>query len=78
MALLTDPRHDIRLTSRHQSGVATEDSTLNISFSLNFTSFIATSFTCCLGHSGRKLNFQVTTSLAKVSISSPKLILVML
>ena len=73
MALLTDPRHDIRLTSRHQSGVATEDSTLNISFSFNFTSFVATSFTCCLGHSGRKLNFQVTTSLAKVFYFFPKI-----
>ena len=35
MASLTDPRRDLRLSSRHQSGVATEDSTLNISFSLN-------------------------------------------
>ena len=38
MALLMDPRY-IQLASRHQSGVATEDSTLNNSFSLNHTSF---------------------------------------
>ena len=33
-------------------------STLNNSFSLNHTSFVATSFTCCFGNSGRKLNFK--------------------
>ena len=61
--LLVDPRRDIRVMSRHQCGVATEDSTLNISFSLDHTSFVSTSFTCCLGHSGRKLNLQVTSSI---------------
>ena len=69
MASLTDPRRDlnyIQSASQHQSGVATEDPTLNNSFSLNHTSSVATSFTCCLDHSGRKLNLQVTTSLAKV------------
>ena len=76
MASLTDPRCDIRLTSRPQLysiGVATEDSTLNISFSVNHTSFVATSFTCCLGHSGHKLNLQVMTSLAKVFYFFPKI-----
>ena len=76
MALLTDPRCDIRLTSRPQLysiSVATEDSTLNIFFSLDNTSFVATSFTCCLGYSGRKLNLQVTTSLAKVFYFFPKI-----
>ena len=66
IALLVDPRRDIRVTSRPQCGVAIEDSTLNIFFSLDHTSFVATSLICCLGHFGCKLNFQVTTSLAKV------------
>ena len=80
MASLMDPRRDlnyIQLASRHQSGVAIEDSTLNNSFSLNHTSFVATSFTCCLGHSGPKLNFKSRLRLLRSSISSPKLILVM-
>ena len=73
VALLTDPRRDIRLMSRHQSDVAIEDSTLNNSFSLYHTSFVATSFTCCLGHSGCKLNlksrlqFSVVTSFLLVN-----------
>ena len=54
MALLVDPRRDIRLTLRHQCGVAT-------------------SFICCLGHSGRKLNLQVMTSLATVFFFFPKI-----
>ena len=75
MASLTDPRCDIRLTSRPQSGVATEDSTLNISFSFNHTSFVATSFTCCFGNSGRKPNFK--SRLNKPYISSSRLVLLM-
>ena len=39
---------------------------LNISFSLDHISFVATSFICCLGHPGRNLFLQVTTSLVKV------------
>ena len=75
MALLTDPRRDlsyIQLASRHQSGVAIVDSSLNISFSLDHTSFVATSFTYCLGHSGcnvnfkSRLHFSVATSLLLV------------
>ena len=61
MALLMDPRRDlsyIQLASRHRSGVAIVDSSLNISFSLDHTSFVATSFTCCLGHSGCNVNFK--------------------
>ena len=86
MALLTDPRRDISLTSRlsyiqlasrHQSGVATEDSTLNISFSLNHTSFVATSFTCYFGNSGCKPHFKSRLCLNKPSISSSRLVLLM-
>ena len=77
MALLTDPRRDLRLSSRHQSGVATEDSTLNISFSLNHTSFVATSFSCFFGNFGRKLNFKSRLRLNKPSISSLRLVLLM-
>ena len=80
MALLTDPRCDLRLiqlASRHQSGVATKDSTLNNSFSLNHTSFVATSFDCCFGKSGRKLNFKSRLRLNKPSISSSRLVLLM-
>ena len=38
--------------------MATENSTLNISFSLDHTSSLATSFTCCLGYSVMKIKAQ--------------------
>ena len=80
MASLTDPRRDlsyIQLESRHQSGVETEDSSLNNSFSLNHNSFIATSCTFCFGNSGRRLNFKSRLCLLRSSISSSMLVLLM-
>ena len=68
---------------RHQTDVATsvifnwrrdmKILLLNISFSLNHTPFVATSFICCLGHPGRNLSLQVTTSLAEVFYFFPKI-----
>ena len=83
MASLTDPRSDIRLMSRPQLysiGVATSELCrdmkillLNISFNLNHTSFVVTSFICFLGHPGPNLNLQVTTSLATIFYFFPKI-----
>ena len=82
MALLVDPCRDIRLMSRPQLYsivIATSDwchdmiLLLNISFSLDHISFVATSIFCCLSHPGRNLNLQVTTSLAKVFYFFPKI-----
>ena len=82
MALLVDPCCDIRLTSRpelYSIGVATSEwchdmkiLLLNTSFSFDHISFVSTSIFCCLGHPGRNLNLQVTTSLAKVFYFFPK------
>ena len=83
MALLVDPCRNIRLMSRPQLysiGVVTSEwcrdmkiLLLNISFSLDHISFVATLIFCCLGHLGRNLNLQVTTSLAKVFYFFPKI-----
>ena len=68
MDLLVDPCRDIRLTEvarpqLYSIGVATSEwcldmkiFLLNISFSLDHISFVATSVFCCLGHPGRNLN----------------------
>ena len=82
MALLVDPRRDIRLTSRPQLysiGIATSKwccdmkiFLLHISFSLDHISFVATSIFCCLSHPGRNLFLQVATSLTKVFYFFPK------
>ena len=53
-------RRDIRVVLRH------EDSSLEYFLFRN-------SIFCCLGHPGRNLNLQVTTSLAKVFYFFPKI-----
>ena len=73
MVSLTDHCRDIRVMSRRQLfsiGVATSEwcrdmkiLLLNISFSLDHISFVATSFFCGLGHHGPNLFLQVTTKL---------------
>ena len=78
MVSLTDPCRDIRVMSRPQLysiGVATLEwcrymkiLLLNISFSFDHISFVATSFFCCLGHPGHNLFLQVTT---KLPIATP-------
>ena len=76
MALLVDPCRDIRLTSRPQLysiGVATSEWCCDMKILLLNISFVVTSIFCCLGHPGRNLNLQVTTSLAKVFYFFPKI-----
>ena len=57
MALLVDPRRDLNY----------------IQLASRHQCGVATSFICCLGHSGRKLNLQVRTLLATVFYFFPKI-----